>query len=76
MRKSNLLKKYSVLFLMFCMLSISTFYAMPVMTVSASDVQPMSDDIRWRFATISGKKYKRLYNYTTQTWIGDWIPVS
>ena len=21
----------------------------------------------------NGKKYKRLYNYTTQTWVGDWI---
>ena len=39
-------------------------------------VMPMSDDIRWVFFTASnGKKYKRLFNYSTNEWIGDWIPV-
>ncbi|MBS7578438.1 MULTISPECIES: hypothetical protein [unclassified Enterococcus] len=31
--------------------------------------------IEWRFKTIDGKLYKRLYDYTTNTWIGDWIKV-
>ena len=38
-------------------------------------VQPMSDDIRYRFAIIDNKIYKRLFNYSTSEWIGDWIYV-
>ena len=34
-----------------------------------------SDVIRWRYKLVKGKKYKRLYNYTTHTWIGEWIPI-
>ncbi len=75
LKKNNLFKKYSMLFLLFCMLSIPTLYSMPAMTVSASDIQPKSDDIRWRYATINGVLCKRLYNHTTKVWIGDWIPV-
>ena len=33
-----------------------------------------ADDIRYRYAVINGKVYKRLYNYTTSEWIGNWIP--
>lgn len=73
MKKSNLFKKYGALFLLLCMLGMSTYYFMPAMTVSASEVQPLSDDIRWRYKTENGKTYMRLYNYTTQTWVGDWI---
>jgi len=32
-----------------------------------------SDKIQWVFDTINGKRYKRLYNFSTRTWIGDWI---
>lgn len=73
MKKCNLLKKYGTLFLLLCMLGMSTYYSMPAMTVSASEIQPLSDDIRWVFKTENGKKYKRLYNHTTKTWIGEWI---
>lgn len=45
------------------------------MIVSASDIQPHADDIRWRFKTENGKTYKRLYNYTRHQWVGDWILV-
>ena len=38
-------------------------------------VQPKSDDIRYRFAIFDNKIYKRLYNYSTGEWIGDWIYV-
>ncbi|MCI8635456.1 MAG: hypothetical protein HFJ05_07635 [Eubacterium sp.] len=75
MKKCNLLKKYGTLFLLLCMLGTSIYYSMPVMTVSASEIQPLSDDIRWVFKIENGKKYKRLYNYTTQTWVGNWILV-
>ncbi len=44
---------------------------------SSGDIIPMSDDIRWRYEIKEdGKLYKRLYNYTTRQWIGDWILVS
>lgn len=40
-------------------------------------VMPMSDDIRWVYKTSAdGKRYKRLFNYSTGQWIGDWILVS
>lgn len=36
--------------------------------------QPQKDDIRYRFTIIDKRKvYKRLYNYSTCNWIGDWI---
>ena len=38
-------------------------------------VQPRADDIRYRFTIIDNKIYKRLFNYSTGEWIGDWIYV-
>ncbi|MCM1188865.1 MAG: hypothetical protein NC541_06175 [bacterium] len=35
--------------------------------------QPQKDDIRWRLTIMDNKFYKRLYNYSTCNWIGDWI---
>lgn len=29
--------------------------------------------IEWRYKVIDGHLYKRLYNATTEEWIGDWI---
>lgn len=40
-----------------------------------SGINPQSDNIGWRFKTENGKTYKRLYNYTTKKWIGNWILV-
>ncbi len=31
--------------------------------------------IGWRYQTIDGVLYRRLFNYTTQEWIGEWEPV-
>ena len=38
-------------------------------------VQPRKDDIEYRFTIIDNKIYKRLFNYSTNEWIGDWIYV-
>lgn len=76
MKKCKLTKKYSVLFLLLCTLSIPAISSIPAITVSAADIQPMSDRIEWIYRIIDGKYYKRLYNYTTASWIGDWIPVN
>lgn len=29
----------------------------------------------WRYKMIGGVLHKRLYNYTTQEWVGEWIKV-
>ncbi len=52
-----------------------------IIVIDSSDanetVMPMSDDIRWVYRTSTdGRRYKRLYNYSTGQWIGDWILVS
>ncbi|WP_314065976.1 hypothetical protein [uncultured Vagococcus sp.] len=31
--------------------------------------------VEWRFKTVDGKVYKRLFDYTNQKWIGDWLKV-
>ncbi|MCI8823884.1 MAG: hypothetical protein HFI15_15515 [Lachnospiraceae bacterium] len=37
-------------------------------------IQPRAPIIRWLLKEIDGKMYRRLYNYSTGEWIGDWIP--
>lgn len=34
-----------------------------------------ADLIDWRYKIEDGKMYKRLYNYTKQVWVGEWILV-
>lgn len=37
-----------------------------------SMVSPCADDIQWRYKEENGKLYRRLYNYSTDSWVGDW----
>lgn len=37
-------------------------------------IETRADDIRYRYKQVNGKLYKRLYNYSKNVWIGDWIP--
>ncbi|MDO4490142.1 MAG: hypothetical protein Q4B85_03610 [Lachnospiraceae bacterium] len=39
-------------------------------------LESRSADIRWIYKNENGKTYKRLYNYSTQTWLSDWILIS
>lgn len=41
---------------------------------TGESVVPCSDKIGWKHKIINKKLYKRLYNYTKECWIGDWIP--
>lgn len=41
----------------------------------SSSVRPLSDIIKWRYKSVNGKLYKRLYNYSKGQWVGDWILV-
>ncbi len=56
----------------------SSTYAAPCeapVTSGLTQVTPRADDIRYVYKTINGKLHKRLYNYTTNKWVGDWILV-
>lgn len=37
-------------------------------TESSSEIQPRSDIIDWRYKTVGGRLYRRLYNYTKDEW--------
>lgn len=49
-----------------------------VKTLMSEDtmVSPLSDIIEWRYKEKNGKLYKRLFNYTKEKWVGDWVLVS
>lgn len=49
--------------------------ALPVHAAEAETVVPYSDIIEWRYKIENGKIYKRLYNCSTASWIGEWIYV-
>lgn len=36
-------------------------------------IEPRADIIEWRYKVVNGKLYKRLFNYSKNQWIGDWI---
>lgn len=41
---------------------------------AAATIAPRAPIIGWRYQTIDGVLYRRLFNYTTQEWIGEWEP--
>lgn len=49
--------------------------AQAAMPPSDSTVVPLKDDIQWVYKVENGKIYRRLYNYSTANWIGEWIYV-
>lgn len=64
--------------------SLAVCSLQPAPSVSASEqsspmaqygasVSPLSDNLTWIYKVENGKRYKRLYNATTNKWIGDWI---
>ncbi len=36
-------------------------------------IMPMADKLVWRYKTVNGIMYKRLYNGSTKQWVGNWI---
>lgn len=58
----------------------TSFMAVPQNVVAENtgeyDVQPRTDIKEWRYKVINGNLYKRLYNYSTGRWEGDWIFVA
>ena len=60
-----------------CLSKVCSFsFIQPVFAQeNISQIEPRSDVIGWKYKNIDGKLYKRLYNYTKEQWIGDWILV-
>ena len=54
-----------------CLLSGTTIYANDIGMNETSITR--ADYIDWRYKVINGILYKRLYNYSKDEWIGDWI---
>lgn len=42
--------------------------------ISENEIQ-RGNELVWRFKTENGYRYKRLYNTSTNQWVGDWILV-
>ncbi len=72
MKRISFLKKYAILFLFVFIISTPFCHMETLTTVQASEIQPLSDDIRWIYYQKDGALYRRLYNYSTNSWIGSW----
>lgn len=46
--------------------------ALPVQAALPGMAMPYSDIIEWRLKIEDNIIYRRLYNYSTREWIGDW----
>ena len=73
-------KKLAVLFAAAGIALSVTFCPAATLTTQAampeeSTVRPLYDDIEWVYKVENGKIYKRLYNFSTANWIGNWIYV-
>ncbi len=63
--------------------SMSLLFAAPSFTISAhaatppssETVSPQADIITWVYERRGNEVWKRLYNTTTDEWVGDWVYV-
>lgn len=79
MKHLHITKKIAAISSAAC-LALSVFLN-PVATLSTqaaageTQIQPYSDKIQWIYRVENNKLYKRLYNYATGNWVGEWIYV-
>lgn len=46
-----------------------------VVSADEATISPRAEDVGYKYTTINGKKYKRLWSYTYNRWIDDaWTP--
>lgn len=45
-----------------------------IQVTSSETTTPQAYTYEWRYKTINGALHKRLYNLSTNEWVGDWIP--
>lgn len=38
----------------------------------SKEIVPYADIVGWRYKTVDGDLYRRLYNYSKEVWIGEW----
>lgn len=74
----NIVKKGICLVAMLCVMSS---IATPVLAIEQTlivedEIQPRTDIKDWVYKVFDGDLYKRLYNYSTGHWEGDWIFVA
>lgn len=77
-RNILLLFAIQVLFLSLDPVSVSacTYNESSTISTTAGEIGTLSATIGWVYKTVNRKTYKRLFNYSTGEWIGDWILVS
>ena len=56
---------------------IATLFSPAATTVAEAaaeetSISPYAHRIAWRYKEENGKLYRRLYNYTTASWVGEW----
>lgn len=75
-RKNRLVAIGSVICMAFAILcSPATALTTQAAVSQEPEIMPMKDAISWVTKRENGKLYKRLYNYSTASWIGEWIYV-
>lgn len=59
---------------LFLTILASPIASTPVQAAPAQDdaVMPCSDYIQWRYKLEGRSLYRRLYNYSTAEWVGEW----
>lgn len=46
-----------------------------ISSIDINNRQLYSDVLIWKYKTVNGQLFKRLYNSSKKVWIGDWILV-
>lgn len=72
--KSKFILITSIFFMAFSLLTPLTIQAKTVPKNKEFCISVRSENIRWIYKEINGKLYKRLYNYTLNEWVGEWMP--
>lgn len=76
MRRNVLLLLLSITLVSMVPCNVSAAESVSVTAIGGGTVaEPASDVYEWHYQLFSGVLYKRLYNVTTDTWIGGWIKV-
>jgi len=72
-------KIFNVSVVILCSVIFTHLWTVPVYAYEDLIAHSISVDVEayaavtgWRYKTVDGKLYKRLYDYTNQKWIGEW----
>lgn len=74
-------KKLAQLFcLIGCLVVLTSVLPTPILpntyvSTHGTSITPCADILEWRFKTVNGITYMRLYNTSTHSWVGEWVPI-